>query len=185
MSVQVNYKNEILTSIANGATKTLNTSGTWVEDDIEIVDTTTSGSATTPTTTITANPSINVNNSTGLITATVSGSQSITPIVSAGYVSAGTAGTVSVSGSNTSQLTTKSAQTYTPGTSTQTIAAGQYLAGAQTISGDVNLVGSNILSGVSIFGVSGTVDWVTYYTGSSAPSSALGSNGDIYLQTNS
>lgn len=66
------------------------------------------GSATTPATTITANPSISVDNATGVVTATVSGSQSITPTVSAGYVASGTAGTVSVSGSNTSQLTTSS-----------------------------------------------------------------------------
>lgn len=63
-----------------------------------------SGSATTPATSITANPSISVSSS-GLITASVSASQSVTPTVSAGYVSSGTAGTVSVSGSNTSQLT--------------------------------------------------------------------------------
>lgn len=63
-----------------------------------------SGSAATPATTITANPTISVS-SGGLITASVSGSQSVTPTVSAGYVSSGTAGTVSVSGSNTSQLT--------------------------------------------------------------------------------
>lgn len=30
---------------------------------------------------------------------------------------------------------------------------------------------------------SGSLSFVTYYTGSSAPSSSLGSNGDIYLQT--
>ena len=34
-------------------------------------------------------------------------------------------------------------------------------------------------SGASI---SGALQVVTYYTGSSAPSSSLGSNGDIYLQ---
>jgi hypothetical protein len=62
-----------------------------------------SGSASTPATTISVNPSISVSES-GLITSSVSGSQSITPAVSAGYVSSGTAGTVSVSGSNTSQL---------------------------------------------------------------------------------
>ena len=28
----------------------------------------------------------------------------------------------------------------------------------------------------------GTVSFVTYYTGSSAPSSSLGNNGDIYLE---
>lgn len=47
-----------------------------------------SGSASTPATSITANPSISVNSSTGLITASVSGSKSVTPSVSAGYVSA-------------------------------------------------------------------------------------------------
>ena len=62
-----------------------------------------SGSAVTPTTTITATPSISVDGS-GLITATASASQSITPSVTAGFVTAGTAGNVSVSGSATYQL---------------------------------------------------------------------------------
>ena len=62
-----------------------------------------SGSATTPATSITANPTISVSSS-GLITASVSGSQSVTPTVSRGWVASGTAGTVSVSGSATSQL---------------------------------------------------------------------------------
>ena len=54
-------------------------------------------------------------------------------------------------------IPTKAAQTYTPGTTAQTIAAGQYLGGAQTIEGDANLRGANIISGVSIFGVAGTL----------------------------
>ena len=62
-----------------------------------------SGSASTPATTITANPTISVS-SGGLITASVSGSQSVTPTVSAGYVSTGTAGTITVNGSATQQL---------------------------------------------------------------------------------
>ena len=142
-----------------------------------------------------------------------------------------------------SGVTKKSAATYTPGTSNQTIGANQYLSGTQTIKGDSNLVAGNIRSGVSIFGVTGTVvaasspkmqsktvtpraasqtvkpdsgydglSQVTvsgdynlvsgniisgktifgvsgsvviqkYYTGSSAPSSSTGSNGDLYLQT--
>ena len=142
-----------------------------------------------------------------------------------------------------SGVTKKSAATYMPGTSNQTIGANQYLSGAQTIKGDSNLVAGNIRSGVSIFGVTGTVvaasspnlqaktvtpgtssqtvrpdsgydglsqvvvigdyDLVSgniisgktifgvpgsvviqrYYTGSSAPSSSIGSNGDLYLQT--
>lgn len=31
--------------------------------------------------------------------------------------------------------------------------------------------------------ISGAVSFVTYYTGTSAPSSSLGNDGDIYLQT--
>lgn len=110
-----------------------------------------SGSATTPATSITANPSISVS-SGGLITASVSASQSVTPTVSAGYVSSGTAGTVSVSGSNTSQLTTQAAQTITPTTTNQTIASGKYLTGTQTIEGIVctNLTAENIADGVTV-----------------------------------
>jgi len=118
------------------------------------------GSASTPATSITANPTISVS-SGGLITASVSASQSVTPSVSAGYVSAGTAGTVSVSGSKTKQLTTQGAQTITPGTSNQTIASGTYLTGAQTIAGDADLISSNIKSGVNIFGVAGSLTSAT------------------------
>lgn len=55
-----------------------------------------------------------------------------------------------------SGVTKKSAATYTPGTSDQSIASGQYLSGTQTIKGDANLVAGNIKSGVNIFGVAGT-----------------------------
>jgi hypothetical protein len=63
-----------------------------------------SGSATTPATTITANPTISVSAS-GLITASVSKTQGVTPTVSAGYVASGISGTITVNGSNTQQLT--------------------------------------------------------------------------------
>ena len=106
----------------------------------------------------TSDPSLKV------ITASASGSQSITPTISAGYVSSGTSGTVSVSGSNTSSLTTQAATTYTPGTSDQTIAAGTYLTGAQTISGDADLIAANIVEGVTIFGVTGTAEQPTAMT---------------------
>lgn len=56
----------------------------------------------------------------------------------------------------TGTIASKGAQTYTPGTSDQTIANGQYLLGTQTIKGDANLVAENIKQGVSIFGVTGT-----------------------------
>lgn len=63
----------------------------------------------------------------------------------------------------TGTIPNKAAQTYTPGTTDQTIAAGQYIAGAQVITGDTDLVAGNIKSGVSIFGVTGN------YAGNAAP----------------
>lgn len=51
--------------------------------------------------------------------------------------------------------TAKAAATYTPGTTDQTITAGQYLTGDQTIKGDANLLAANIVQGVTIFGVTG------------------------------
>lgn len=87
-----------------------------------------------------ATPSISVNSS-GLITASAT--------QSAGYVSAGTK-------SGTKQLTTQGAQTITPSTTDKTIASGRYLTGTQTIKGDANLIPANIVSGKSIFGVSGS-----------------------------
>lgn len=119
--------------------------------------------------------------STGTNTITLTKTISITPnVTTAGYISAGTAGNASVS--LTASVTTKAAATITPTTTNQTIAAGTYLTGIQTISGDSNLVASNIISGKSIFGVNGSVVINKYYTGTSAPASSLGSNGDIYLQ---
>ncbi len=53
---------------------------------------------------------------------------------------------------------TKSAQTYTPTTSDQTINSGRWLTGNQTIKGDANLVASNIKKDVQIFGVTGNYE---------------------------
>lgn len=63
-----------------------------------------------------------------------------------------------------SGVTKKSAAAYTPGTSDQSIASGQYLNGTQTIKGDSNLTAANIKSGVKIFNVTGS------YAGSSSGS---------------
>ena len=57
----------------------------------------------------------------------------------------------------TATVTTKAAATITPGTSNQTIAAGTYLTGAQTITGDADLKAENIKSGVTIFNVAGSL----------------------------
>lgn len=146
--------------------------------------------------------------STGTNTLTLTKTVRVTPSVSAGYVSAGTAGNSSVS--LTASVATKAAATITPGTTNQTIASGTYLTGTQTISGDADLVAANIKKGVQIFNVTGsytsdatatTDDIVSgetayvdgskitgslvinkYYTGSTTPSASLGSNGDIYIQ---
>lgn len=82
---------------------------------------------------------LTINESTGLVTGGVT-----------------TSGYIPNSATKTLQLNTKSAATIIPTTTDQTISAGQYLVGAQTIQGDANLVPENIASGVSIFGVTGT-----------------------------
>ena len=61
----------------------------------------------------------------------------------------------------TGSMTEKSAQTYTPTTSDQTINANQYLTGAQIIKGDANLTPANIKDGVTIFGVAGSLTSAT------------------------
>ena len=70
----------------------------------------------------------------------------------------------------TGTIPSKGAATYTPGTTNQTIASGNYLSGTQTIKGDANLVAGNIKKGVSIFGVAGS------YT-------PTGTNAGIHLTT--
>ena len=56
----------------------------------------------------------------------------------------------------TSSIPSRGAASLRPGTASQTIDAGQYLSGDQTIEGDANLLAANIRQGVSIFGVTGT-----------------------------
>lgn len=81
------------------------------------------------------------------------------------------------------QLPTISATIIVPGTTNKTYgAAGNYMLGTVTIQGDANLIGGNIKSGISIFGVTGTLSFINYYSGTVPPSSALGSNGDLYFQ---
>ena len=131
---------------ASGATVTV-PAGYYASQATKSVAT---GSATAPSSISGSSATV----STGTNTLTLSKTVSVTPSVSAGYVSSGTAGNSSVS--LTASVTTKAAATITPTTSNQTIAAGTYLTGAQTIAGSSNLVAGNIKSGVSIFGVTGS-----------------------------
>ncbi len=186
---------------ANGATITA-PAGYYAEAATKSV---TSGSATGPTSL--SGSSASVSTGTNTLTLTKTG-VTTTPTVSAGYVSSATASTATVT--LTASVTTKAAATITPGTTNQTIASGTYLTGTQTISGDADLTAANIKQGVQIFNVTGTYtsdataaadDIVSgetayvngskitgslvinnYYTGSTAPSASLGSNGDIYIQ---
>ena len=125
------------------------------------------GSAFPPAVTITKNPTISINTS-GVVTATYTGSSSITPTVTSGYVSKGTAGTVSTTGTSTYQLTSKAAATYYPSTADQTIASQRWLVGNQTIKSVTtsNLTAANIKSGTVVkVGDSANASRITQVTG--------------------
>lgn len=102
-------------------------------------------------------PSISVNYSTGLITATVTLDED-----TEGYHE------YPASGQDTLQLLTKSATTYNTSTANQTIGSGQYLTGNQTILGVTtsNLSAQNIVAGVTIkVGDSGNASRIAQVTG--------------------
>ena len=131
----------------NGATVTV-PSGYYASQATKTIS---SGSATAPASISGTSASVSTNTNAITLSKTVS----VTPVVSAGYVSSGTAGNASVS--LTASVTTKGSATITPGTSNQTIASGTYITGTQTILGDSNLISSNIVSGKTIFNVQGSV----------------------------
>lgn len=84
----------------------------------------------------------------------------------------------------TGTIASKSAQTYTPGTADQTIAAGQYLTGLQVIKGDRNLTAGNIIKGKSIFGVAGTLPGASTYYQCTAVSGTTWSGKKLVLDAN-
>ena len=105
-----------------------------------------SGTVTAPSTITGSSATVTA----GTNTLTLSKTVSVTPsVTTAGYVSSGTAGDSSVE--LTASVTTQGATTVTPGTSNQTISSGTYLTGDITVSGDSDLVASNIVYGKNIF----------------------------------
>lgn len=178
------------------------TTGGTVTANISSGSTTVSGSASASSATIT----------TGNGTLTLTKSVSIIPSVNAGYISSGTQGSVNISltASVTTKAAatitpSTSNQTIASGTyltGTQTIAGDVDLVAGNIKSG-VNIFGvTGTYSGLDTSDAtasasdinSGTTAYVKgqkiigeqvinrYYTGSSAPASSLGRNGDIYFQ---
>lgn len=166
---------------ASGATVTVKSGyySAQVQKSVE------SGSATTPTTSIAASFGTGSVNSTGLVTIPIANtSKSITPTVSSGYVSAGTAGTITVTGSGTFQLSTMAGSTITPKSSQQTVStSGKYLTGNIVINGDNNLIAGNIKSGVSIFGIEGSYSGASYSTQAKTEINPTTSSQTIYPDT--
>ena len=114
--------------------------------------------------------------STGTNTLTLSKTVSVTPTVTAGYVSTGTAGNVNVS--LTGNVTTQGASTYYPSTADQTITS-RYLTGTQTFKSVTtsNITADNIKSGVVVqVGDSADSDRVLSVTGTYSGGGGSGKN---------
>ena len=152
--------------IIPSGTKTISSSGTHDVKSYASAKVA-AGSATTPDTTILATPSISVDDD-GIVTAIARGSDSITPEVTAGYVSSGTAGTVSVDSRNSYNLPIISPYYGEFGAGNGKISCwwtctdagwvkeGSYSGQVDATSLDSNLKPSNIANGITIFGVTGT-----------------------------
>lgn len=138
-----------------------------------------SGSASTPNTSITADVDVLLS-ANGLITATASGSQSLTPNVVEGYVGRGTAGTVSVDGLKNVQLPTQAAKTVTPTESEQiAVAAQKFTTGEVKVAAiPSDYIGSNVpqksSSDLTVFGPTVTAP-SGYYAEAATKSVAVGS----------
>lgn len=93
------------------------------------------GAAATPATTITKSPEISVT-TRGVINSSYVQTTSVTPTITAGYVSAGTAGTITATGSSTYQLTTRNSNDLTIENQVFNAPAGYYAAAAtKSVSG--------------------------------------------------
>ena len=134
--VEIKYKGASIAALDASGTKTLKTAGKYCEGDV-IVEYT---DPEKPTQVKSVTPSETAQEVTP-------DSGKVLSKVSVGAISKTYVG---------SSVVRKAAQTYTPGTANQTIDAGQYLSGAQTVKGDANLLPENIKEGVTIFGKTGT-----------------------------
>lgn len=135
-STNISYKGATIATIVGSGTKTLNTQGKYCEGDITVQCT--DAEVQTQTKSVTPSETAQtVTPDSGKLLSSVS-----VGAIPSNYVASG--------------VTRKAAATYTPATADQTIAAGQYLDGVQTVKGDANLVAGNIKEGVTIFGVQGT-----------------------------
>lgn len=148
-STNASFGFPLRSELTQGGANIIAQAGYYSENIVYTVNT---GSAFPPAVTITKNPTFSMNSSTGVVTASYTGSSSITPTVNAGYISQGTAGTVSTTGTSTFALTSKAADTYYPSTADQTISSYRWLTGNQTIKSVVtsNLTADNIAEGVVV-----------------------------------
>ena len=123
---------------------------------------------------LTIQPAISIN-ATGLITATVSGSTTAeVGVWENGWITdetSYTTGAITISGTKTSQLTSKGTGTYYPSTADQTIASQQWLVSAQTLKSVTytGLTAGNIVSGVTVkIGDTGNASRILQVTGTAS-----------------
>lgn len=130
------------------------------------------------------NASITLTASVTTLGATTYNTSSSNQTIASGTYITGTQTIRAVTTTNITAANIKSGTTVQVGDSAD---ADRVLSVTGTFSSDANATSSNIEDGYTAYvnGVKVTGDMIInkYYTGSSAPSSSLGSNGDIYLQT--
>lgn len=113
---------------------------------------------------------------------TITPSTSSQTAVESGVYTTGKVTVAAIPSTYVKPTATKSATTYTPTTTNQTIAAGTYLSGTQTIKGDSNLVAANIVSGKTIFGVTGTASTGTNTSDATATADEIFKNKTAYTK---
>lgn len=180
-----NYQNNLyITPYTNGTAQTIMNRNEYLVANHIIVNGVSAGSATTPATTVyTAAPSVTITNSNGYVTvAKATGTKSVTPTVSAGYVSAGTAGTITATVNATGlQLNTKAGGTTTVTSSTAVtlINAGQFAIG--DIKANVN---AGVLSAGTAAVLNNSNGNIRYYRNVSTAGYIAANTTAYYLQLN-